>query len=71
MKIKHFPLLILILDLHFPLPVQNQSPHQIELTKEGFQKKGFIRGRVTELNTNSSICFADIFNNNKSSFTKS
>src|SRR5664280_2736423 len=72
MKIKHFTLLILLLVLHFPLQGQTYSPHQIELTEaERFQKKDFIRGRLTELNTNSPICFADIFNSNKTSFTKS
>jgi hypothetical protein len=61
MKIKHFTLLILVLVLHFPLQGQTNSPYQIELTEaERFQKKDFIRGRLTELNTNSPICFADI-----------
>jgi hypothetical protein len=57
MKIKHFHLLILILVLHFPLQGQTRSP--------------FIRGRVTELNTNSPVCFADISSNDKTLFTKS
>src|SRR5450759_39388 len=72
MKIKHFPLLILILVLHFSLQAQTHNPHQIELTEaERFQKKGFIRGRLTELNTNSPICFANISTRNNKSVTKS
>jgi hypothetical protein len=35
------------------------------------QKKGFIKGRLTELNKNSPVCFADIFNSNITSYTKS
>jgi hypothetical protein len=72
MKIKHFTLLILLLVLHFPLQGQTYSPHQIELTEaERFQKKDFIRGRLTELNTNSPICFADITSSDKTLFAKS
>jgi hypothetical protein len=36
-----------------------------------FQKEGFIKGRITQSVTNAPVCFADIFNNNKTSFTKS
>jgi len=72
MKIKHFTLLILVLVLHFPLQGQTNSPYQIELTEaERFQKKDFIRGRLTELNTNSPICFADITSSDKTLFAKS
>jgi len=38
---------------------------------ERFQNKGFIRGRLAELKTNTPVCFADIFISNKTSFTKS
>ena len=38
---------------------------------EIFQKKGFIKGRLTEINKNFPVCFADIFNSNKTSFAKS
>ena len=36
-----------------------------------FQKEGFIKGRITQLTTNAPVCFADILNSNKTSFTKS
>jgi hypothetical protein len=36
-----------------------------------FQKEGFIKGRITQSDTNVPVCFADIFNSNKTSFTKS
>jgi hypothetical protein len=52
MNKKYFLLFILIIVLHFPLQGQTRSP--------------FIRGRVTELNTKSPICFANIsIRNNK------
>jgi CarboxypepD_reg-like domain len=57
MKIKHFLLLILVLVLHFPLQGQTHSP--------------FIRGRITDLKTNSPICFADISTRNNKFGTKS
>ena len=57
MKIKHFPLLILVLVLHFSLQGQTRSP--------------IIRGRVTELNTNSPVCFADISTRDNKLVTKS
>ncbi len=72
MKIKHFTLLILVLVLHFPLQAQTYKPHQFELTEaKKIQKKGFIKGRLTELNKKAPVCFADIFNQSKTSFTKS
>jgi hypothetical protein len=42
-----------------------------KLSTEGFQKKGFIKGRIAQLNTNTPVCFANIFSNDKTSFTKS
>ena len=36
-----------------------------------FQKEGFIKGRITQSATKAPVCFADIFNRNKTSFTKS
>src|ERR1035437_2964394 len=61
MNKNYFPLLILIIVLHFPLQGQTHSPDQIEPTEaERFQKKGFIRGLLFESNTKSPICFADI-----------
>ena len=72
MKIKHFLLMIFVLVLHFPLQGQTHSPNQVEPTEEkGFQKKGFIKGRLTELNTNSPICFADISTRDNRLVTKS
>jgi hypothetical protein len=38
---------------------------------ERFQKKGFIKGRITQFSANAPVCYADIFNINKTSFTKS
>ena len=35
------------------------------------QKEGFIKGRITQSATKAPVCFADIFNRNKTSFTKS
>jgi hypothetical protein len=71
MKIKHFHLSILILVLNLPLQAQTHNPHQIELTEEGFQKKGFIRGWITDLKTNSPISFADISTRDNKLVTKS
>jgi len=36
-----------------------------------FQKEGFIKGRVTQFTPNAPVCFVDLFNSNKTSFTKS
>jgi len=36
-----------------------------------FQKEGFIKGRITQSATNAPVCYADIFNSNKTSFSKS
>src|SRR5450759_396181 len=36
-----------------------------------FQKEWFIKGRIIQSATNAPVCFADIFNSNKTSFTKS
>ena len=36
-----------------------------------FQKEGFIKGRITQSATYAPVRFADIFNSNKTSFTKS
>src|SRR5664280_2146868 len=38
---------------------------------ERFQKKGFIRGQLSESNTKSPICFADISNKDNTLVTKS
>jgi hypothetical protein len=36
-----------------------------------FKEKGFIKGRIIQSSSKASVCFADIFNSNKTSFTKS
>lgn len=36
-----------------------------------FRKEGYIKGRITQFAANAPVCFADIFNSNKTSFTKS
>ncbi|MGD0756289.1 MAG: hypothetical protein ABR927_14650 [Bacteroidales bacterium] len=38
---------------------------------EIFQKKGFIKGRLVKLKTNSPVCFANVSCSDKTSFTKS
>ncbi len=44
----------------------NSSSHN-----KTFQKEGFIKGRITQFTANTPVCFADIYNSNKTSFTKS
>jgi hypothetical protein len=67
-----FLFLILIIVAYSPLRAQNNSHQQVELSETGrFQKKGFIKGRLTELNTYSPICFADISTRNNKFGTKS
>lgn len=72
MNKNYFLLLILIIVLHLPLQAQNNSHQQVELAETGkFQKKGFIRGQLSESNTKSPICFADISNRDNTLVTKS
>jgi hypothetical protein len=66
---KYFLLFILTIVLHFPLQA---SPQKIELAKtESFQKKGFIKGRLVKIKTNTPVCFAYITSIDKTFFAKS
>jgi hypothetical protein len=54
-------LLISLIILYFPLQAQTYGSQQIDHTgTEKIQKKGNIRGRLTDLNNNSPICLATI-----------
>ena len=49
-----------------PIIYQNSSSHS-----QTYPKEGLIKGRITEFTENAPVCFADIFNINKTAFTKS
>jgi hypothetical protein len=53
--------------VNFKAPFYGDSSYHIEI----FQEEGYIRGSITESVTNAPVCFADIFNSNKTSITKS
>jgi hypothetical protein len=53
--------------LNYEAPFYSVSPSPVKTS----QKEGFIRGRITQLSTNLLVVFADIFNSNRKSFTKS